>query len=181
MDAQTGTHQWSLQAPTPTGRKCAAADIDGNGGDELIYIAGNILVVVTGDLKAGHILWTWQAPSSLSTMAGLAVASHMSARSAECATSTTFRASIRSRCHIDFFLIMAGKGGDPENCFHDHRQLSGDTSSRRLQFVDVNWTDRRITRSSGFLACPTSTSCRASSPNPSVFATLLLDHFAVSI
>ena len=74
---------------------------------------------------------------------------------------------------------MAGKGGDPEDSFHDHQQLSGDTSSRRLQSIDVNWTDRRITRSSGSLASPTSTSCRASSPNPSMFAKPMLDHFVV--
>ena len=40
--------------------------IDGQGGDEIIYPAGNTLVVITGDRTAGRVLWTWQGPAALS-------------------------------------------------------------------------------------------------------------------
>jgi outer membrane protein assembly factor BamB len=66
LDPVDGTILWTLAAPTPTGRKCTAADIDGNGGEELLYVAGNRLVAISGDRGRGHLLWTWQCLSPLS-------------------------------------------------------------------------------------------------------------------
>jgi hypothetical protein len=66
IDAGTGRVLWSLAAPNPTGPKVTAANIDGRPGDEIIYPAGNDLVVVTGDRTAGRMLWTWNGPASLS-------------------------------------------------------------------------------------------------------------------
>ncbi len=66
VDAKTGSVLWSLAAPEPTGPKVAAADIDGRPGDEIIYPAGNTLVVVTGDRNSGRVLWKWQGPATLS-------------------------------------------------------------------------------------------------------------------
>ena len=66
IDAKTGRVLWSLNAPEPTGPKVTAANIDGQGGDEIIYPAGNTLVVITGDRTAGRVLWTWQGPAALS-------------------------------------------------------------------------------------------------------------------
>jgi hypothetical protein len=66
IDPKTGRVLWSLEAPKPTGPKVAAANIDGQGGDEIIYPAGNTLVAVTGDRTAGRVLWTWQGPATLS-------------------------------------------------------------------------------------------------------------------
>lgn len=66
IDAKTGRVLWSLQAPDPTGPKVAAANIDGRGGDEIIYPAGNNLVAITGDGTSGRMLWTWQGPAALS-------------------------------------------------------------------------------------------------------------------
>ena len=66
IDAKTGRVLWSLQAPQPTGPKVAAVNIDGQGGDEIIYPAGNTLVAVTGDRSSGRVLWTWQGPAALS-------------------------------------------------------------------------------------------------------------------
>jgi len=66
IDAKTGRVLWSLEAPQPTGPKVAAANIDGLGGDEIIYPAGNNLVAVTGDRTSGKVLWTWQGPARLS-------------------------------------------------------------------------------------------------------------------
>jgi len=66
IDAKTGRVLWSLQAPQPTGPKVAAANIDGRGGDEIIYSAGNTLVAITGDRTSGRVLWTWQGPAALS-------------------------------------------------------------------------------------------------------------------
>jgi len=66
IDPVDGTILWTLAAPTPTGRKCAAADIDGNGGEELLYVAGNRLVAVSGNRQHGRLLWTWQYSSALS-------------------------------------------------------------------------------------------------------------------
>jgi hypothetical protein len=43
-----------------------AANIDGRKGDELVYVAGSKLVAVTGDRRAGKILWEWQGPARLS-------------------------------------------------------------------------------------------------------------------
>ena len=64
IDPRTGTVLWSLAAPMPTGPRVAAANIDGRAGDEIIYPAGNALVVVTGDHSSGRLLWTWQGPAS---------------------------------------------------------------------------------------------------------------------
>ncbi|MBC8868275.1 MAG: PQQ-binding-like beta-propeller repeat protein [Planctomycetes bacterium] len=66
IDAKTGRVLWSLEAPQPTGPKVAAANIDGRGGDEIIYPAGNNLVAITGDRTSGEVLWTWQGPARLS-------------------------------------------------------------------------------------------------------------------
>jgi outer membrane protein assembly factor BamB len=66
IDPRDGTVLWSLDAPTPTGTKCSAADINGDGGDELLYVAGTTLHVITGDRTGGRELWTWSAPTTLS-------------------------------------------------------------------------------------------------------------------
>jgi outer membrane protein assembly factor BamB len=66
IDAKTGRVLWSLQAPEPTGPKVAAANIDGAGGDEIIYPAGYNLVAITGDRTSGRVLWTWHGPARLS-------------------------------------------------------------------------------------------------------------------
>jgi hypothetical protein len=66
IDAKTGRVLWSLQAPEPTGPKVTAANIDGRGGDEIIYPAGNTLVAITGNRTSGQVLWTWQGPAALS-------------------------------------------------------------------------------------------------------------------
>jgi outer membrane protein assembly factor BamB len=66
IDPRTGKVLWSLPAPAPTGPRVTAVNIDGRGGDEILYPAGNTLVVVTGDRTSGRILWTWQGPASLS-------------------------------------------------------------------------------------------------------------------
>ncbi|MCH2202153.1 MAG: hypothetical protein MK102_09290 [Fuerstiella sp.] len=66
IDPRNGSVLWSVDAPNPTRSKSAAANIDGIGGDELIYTAGKSLVVVSGDRNAGRILWTWDGPAELS-------------------------------------------------------------------------------------------------------------------
>lgn len=66
IDPRTGTVLWSLDAPAPTCPKVASANIDGRPGDELIYPAGNQLVVITGDRSSGRVLWKWTSPASLS-------------------------------------------------------------------------------------------------------------------
>ena len=66
IDARDGRVLWSLAASTPTCPRSAAANVDGKGGDELLYVSGNQLIVVTGDRQAGRILWTWQGPAALS-------------------------------------------------------------------------------------------------------------------
>ena len=66
IDAQDGRVLWSLTAPAPTCPRSAAANVDGKGGDELLYVSGNQLIVVTGDRQAGRVLWTWQGPATLS-------------------------------------------------------------------------------------------------------------------
>ena len=66
IDPRTGKVLWSLAAPVPTGPRVTAANIDGRGGNEIIYPAGNTLVAITGDRHHGHLLWTWQAPAALS-------------------------------------------------------------------------------------------------------------------
>jgi len=64
IDPRIGKVLWSL--PAPTGPRVTSVNIDGQGGDEIIYPAGNTLVAVTGDCTSGRILWTWQGPTSLS-------------------------------------------------------------------------------------------------------------------
>lgn len=66
MDPRDGKVLWSLAAPAPTCPRMVAADIDGRKGDELLYVAGTKLVVITGDRTAGRILWEWQGPATLS-------------------------------------------------------------------------------------------------------------------
>jgi hypothetical protein len=66
IDPRTSKVLWSLAAPAPTGSRVAAANIDGRGGDEIIYPAGNTLVAITGDRTSGRLLWTWNAPTTLS-------------------------------------------------------------------------------------------------------------------
>jgi outer membrane protein assembly factor BamB len=66
IDPRDGKLLWSLAAPQPTGQRVAAANIDGLRGDEILYPAGDTLVVVTGDRSAGRVLWKWQGPAALS-------------------------------------------------------------------------------------------------------------------
>ena len=66
IDPRTGSGSGRCAAPAPTGPKVAAANIDGRGGDEILYPAGNTLVVITGDRTSGRVLWTWQGPAALS-------------------------------------------------------------------------------------------------------------------
>jgi hypothetical protein len=66
IDPRTGKVLWSLPAPAPTGPRVSSANIDGRGGDEIIYPAGNTLVVISGDRTSGRVLWTWQGPATLS-------------------------------------------------------------------------------------------------------------------
>ena len=66
IDPRTGKVLWSLAAPVPTCPRVAAANIDGRGGDEIIYTAGDTLVVITGDRNSGRVLWTWRGPATLS-------------------------------------------------------------------------------------------------------------------
>lgn len=75
IDAGSGKILWSVAAPRPTGRKCAAADVDGAGGEELLYVSGSELIAVTGNRDSGRILWRWQghAPLSLPAIADLDV------------------------------------------------------------------------------------------------------------
>jgi outer membrane protein assembly factor BamB len=67
IDPRDGAVLWSLEAPAPTVPRCSAADLDGDGGEELLYAAGNQLVAVKGDRKSGRILWTFSpGPGALS-------------------------------------------------------------------------------------------------------------------
>jgi hypothetical protein len=66
IDPRTGKVLWSLQAPAPTGPRVTAVNIDGQGGDEIVYPAGNTLVAITGGRTSGRVLWTWPGPASLS-------------------------------------------------------------------------------------------------------------------
>ncbi len=66
IDPADGKKLWSLKAPTPTCNRCTSADIDGRPGDELLYVAGDTLVTITGDRTAGRILWEWKGPANLS-------------------------------------------------------------------------------------------------------------------
>lgn len=66
IDPRTGKTLWSLAAPKPTCAKVCAADVDGRPGDELLYVAADTLVCITGDLQRGRILWTWRGPAALS-------------------------------------------------------------------------------------------------------------------
>ncbi len=66
IDPRTGRVLWSLDAPKPNGPKVASANVDGVGGDELIYSSGSTLIAITGDANLGRILWQWQAPATLS-------------------------------------------------------------------------------------------------------------------
>lgn len=66
IDPRTGKVLWSLPAPAPTGPRVTAVNIDGQGGDEIIYPAGSSLVAITGDRTSGRLLWNWPGPASLS-------------------------------------------------------------------------------------------------------------------
>jgi outer membrane protein assembly factor BamB len=66
IDPRSGKVLWSLAAPTPTCPRVAAANIDGRGGDEIIYPAGSTLVAITGSREGGSILWEWRGPDALS-------------------------------------------------------------------------------------------------------------------
>ncbi len=66
IDPKNGKVLWALAAPVPTGSRVAACNMDGRGGDEIFYPAGNTLVAITGDRAAGRVLWTWQGPAPLS-------------------------------------------------------------------------------------------------------------------
>ena len=69
IDPSTGQVLWSLTAPPPTCPRVASANVDSRAGDELLYVAGTDLVVVTGDRQSGRILWTWRGPATLSAPA----------------------------------------------------------------------------------------------------------------
>jgi hypothetical protein len=66
IDPRDGRILWSLPAPAPTCPRVVAADIDGQKGDELLYVAGTKLVAITGNRSAGRILWEWSGPANLS-------------------------------------------------------------------------------------------------------------------
>jgi hypothetical protein len=66
IDPADGKVLWSLAAPTPTGPRATSCNIDGRGGDEILYPAGDTLVTISGDRKSGRVLWTWQGPATLS-------------------------------------------------------------------------------------------------------------------
>jgi hypothetical protein len=66
IDLRDGKILWSLAEAAPTGRKCAAADIDGDGGDDLLYAAGDSLIAISGNRERGRILWKWKGPAALS-------------------------------------------------------------------------------------------------------------------
>src|SRR5262249_20780896 len=66
MDPRDGRILWSLAAPAPTCPRLVAGDIDGRKGDELLYVAGNKLIVITGNRRAGQLLWEWTGPARLS-------------------------------------------------------------------------------------------------------------------
>ncbi|NUQ65058.1 MAG: PQQ-binding-like beta-propeller repeat protein, partial [Pirellulales bacterium] len=66
IDPKDGQALWSLEAPAPTCPKVAAANIDGQGGDEILYPSGTTLVAITGGRSSGRVLWTWQGPATLS-------------------------------------------------------------------------------------------------------------------
>lgn len=65
LDPRTGKMLWALDAPAPTMPKVAAANIDGEPGDEAIYCAGNALIAVTGNRQSGSVLWTWRGSAPL--------------------------------------------------------------------------------------------------------------------
>ncbi|HMO83507.1 MAG TPA: hypothetical protein PKC18_01165 [Lacipirellulaceae bacterium] len=73
IDPDDGAILWSLKPPIAGSRdtplptaKCTAVDINGDGGDELLFVSGSTLVAITGDRDGGRILWTWQGPAALS-------------------------------------------------------------------------------------------------------------------
>lgn len=66
IDPVDGRVLWSLKTPTPTCIRASAADIDCRKGDELLYVAGDRLVAVTGDRHAGRLLWEWTGAADLS-------------------------------------------------------------------------------------------------------------------
>jgi len=66
MNARDGGILWSLAAPAPTCPRVVTADIDGRKGDELLYVAGNKLIAITGNQHSGQILWEWTGPANLS-------------------------------------------------------------------------------------------------------------------
>ncbi|MHB0955890.1 MAG: hypothetical protein ACYC0X_05855 [Pirellulaceae bacterium] len=66
IDPRDGRVLWALEAPRPTCPRTASTNIDGRGGDELLYVAGQQLVAITGDRQAGRILWTWTGTAPLS-------------------------------------------------------------------------------------------------------------------
>jgi outer membrane protein assembly factor BamB len=66
IDPTDGHVLWRLAAAAPTCVRSTAANIDGQGGDELLYVADRELIAVTGDRQTGRVLWSWTAPSRLS-------------------------------------------------------------------------------------------------------------------
>jgi len=66
IDPRDGKVLWSLAAPTPTCSRVVAANINGRKGEELLYVAAERLVAITGDRKAGRVLWEWRGPAQLS-------------------------------------------------------------------------------------------------------------------
>jgi outer membrane protein assembly factor BamB len=66
IDPSNGKVLWSVDSAQTTCSKVSSANIDGVGGDEMLYIAGDKLIAISGDRSSGRILWTWQGPAALS-------------------------------------------------------------------------------------------------------------------
>ncbi|MCU0959671.1 MAG: hypothetical protein MUF48_06155 [Pirellulaceae bacterium] len=66
IDPTDGRVLWRLAAALPTCPRSTATNIDGQGGDELLYVADRELIAVTGDRESGRVLWRWTGPSRLS-------------------------------------------------------------------------------------------------------------------
>ncbi|UCD28987.1 MAG: hypothetical protein JSV03_00445 [Planctomycetota bacterium] len=66
IDPTNGKVLWSVESAKPTCLKVVSANIDGRGGDEILYIANDRLIAISGDRLSGRVLWKWQGPAALS-------------------------------------------------------------------------------------------------------------------